>query len=146
MIANLTAIEVLAIARAAAGAKKFRDAVQPGTYQIDTVVHLTGEVRVGEDYEVAPTASIPLLPVLALLCQKLGARKREEILTIIMECMREALFADEEAHKVMVEAFPELKEHVQTLKALMQELPKVPEKGKVTGDVLAEGVRAKAAA
>jgi hypothetical protein len=56
------------------------------------------EVTIGHDTDKAPTASIPLLPALALMVKRMGAT-REDALKTLRECLQQAIDLDEKAEK-----------------------------------------------
>ncbi len=49
-----------------AAVDKARPSLKPGIVDIDVAVHIKGTITVGEDYDTAPTVSIPLKETLAL--------------------------------------------------------------------------------
>jgi hypothetical protein len=84
----LNDVEALLLAK---GIKADRDAVAPGEYVIDTIVHVQGTLTVAEDPQPkVPTVSIPLKEVLALFIARSGAT-RESSLKLLRECMSIAL-------------------------------------------------------
>ena len=69
------------------------------------VINMTLEIdklTIGHDTDKSPTASIPLLPTLALLVKRMGAT-REAAMTMLTEVMDEALTLDKNAAKALLE-------------------------------------------
>lgn len=58
---GLTNLETLAVAKCvkSTALKQARDGVEPGKYEVNSLVRISGEVRVGEDYEAKKTAAMP---------------------------------------------------------------------------------------
>ena len=77
--------------------KKFKDAdldLDVGRHFIDetVVVHVSGSVERHEDQMIAPTVSIPLIPVVAFLWERLGV-ERERAMHVLREAITEAMRA-----------------------------------------------------
>lgn len=86
------------------GKEELRDKVSPNQTLKGIKVEMTleiGEVTFGHDTDRAPTASIPLLPTLALLLKRMGFQ-RDSAMEIIREVMTEALTFDEKAGKTIL--------------------------------------------
>lgn len=76
-----------------------RDNANPDRTTKGLVINMTLEVDeliVGHDTDKEPTASIPLLPVLALMVKRSGATK-DATLALLREVMEEALTLDKDA-------------------------------------------------
>lgn len=81
-----------------------REAVAPGTYTIDELVHISGGMTVGEDYPQNITAAVPWQKLAAVLFSKLNGVTVESV-------VREALAAevdDEEITKAAKAAISKL--------------------------------------
>lgn len=109
-----------------------RDQLGPGVHK-DIEVTLTvkvGEMRIAQDTDKAPTASIPTKAAMALLLKRMGFQ-RDEAMDTLKEVMEEALTCDTKAEKALLaelgvtEIEQELKERV------IAKLPRTPVKGKV---------------
>ncbi len=95
----LTPIQKLAINKLEVGQV---EEFAPGTYQVEPfTVEISGEIRVGVSSSVTPTASIPLIPTLALAIRRMGIQ-REPFLAKLQEVMTEVLTADEATRTAMV--------------------------------------------
>jgi len=82
-----------------------RDGADPDRTIRGLVINMTLEVdelQIGHDTDKAPTASIPLLPTLALLVKRMGAT-REAALEMLTEVMDEALTLGKDATKALLE-------------------------------------------
>jgi len=82
-----------------------RDVVAPDQTIEGMVLNLTLEVstlEIGHDTDKMPTASIPLLPTLALMIRRMGCQ-RDEALRILKEAMTEALTLDKDAMKRLLD-------------------------------------------
>lgn len=62
----LTSFETIAVSKAIASKveKEARENLEPGKYEIDTLVRVFGSLSVGEDYEQNKTASMPQVKML----------------------------------------------------------------------------------
>lgn len=109
-----------------------RSEVGPGVHR-DIEVSLTvkvGEMRIAQDTDKAPTASIPVKAALALMLKRMGFQ-REEAMETLKEVMEQALSFDKSAEKELMAELgvadieKELKERV------LSKLPRTPVKGKV---------------
>ena len=135
-------IDILALTKAfkEAAEKKARAEVNPGSYTIDTWVHLKGSVNVGEDYDQQIWQTSKPLALLALLADKLN----EDTLRVVISEYVAAL--DDAGMMVEIEAKgPSLKDRTdEAIKAVKAETKK-PCKGKVTTKLeveFADGVKA----
>jgi len=136
-------------------AKEARKALEPGEYDIDTTVHITGTLKVGEDHTIAPTASLLNQEFLALVLHHAGIT-RDAAANVIKKVADDYLVnwtgSDEdkasakEERKALVAAFdPEGK--IEGIFAEFKDtLPQIPSKGKVTWKGNAEEVAADAPA
>lgn len=81
-----------------------RDQVAPDQtlegVKIDMILEV-GTVKIGHETDKAPTASIPLLPTLALLVRKMGFQ-RDKALEMLKEAMQEAINLDKSAAKALL--------------------------------------------
>lgn len=120
--------------------KDAREETKPGVY-LGMVMDLTVEVdemRVAPDTDKSPTASIPLLPTLALLLKRMGVQ-RDAALDILKEVMTEALDLGKDATKNLLDetGVADMEKRLKT--EVIDKLPRVPVKGAVT--VKADDVR-----
>ena len=82
-----------------------RDKVAPDQTIEGMVLNLTlevGALTIGHDTDKAPTASIPLLPTLALMVRRMGVQ-RDAALALLKETMTEALTLDKDAMKRLLD-------------------------------------------
>lgn len=124
-------------------AKSSRNALPTGTHEIEEILtlQLTGSVTVGEDSTRAPTCSIPLLPVCALLLKRMGCQ-RDAAMELLREVMTAALEMGEDARTQLLAetGVAEAEESLQ--KDVIAKLKRSPVKGQVTvkGDIFAVGI------
>jgi hypothetical protein len=85
------------------------------------------EMTIGHDTDKAPTASIPLLPTLALLVKRMGAT-RDAALKLLQEVMEEALTLDKSASEELLkdQGVVDAEEAVKT--KVIAKLPRTPVK------------------
>lgn len=84
-----------------------RERCEPDQTIEGLVINMTLEIdklTVGHDSDKAPTASIPLLPTLALLVKRMGVT-RDAALDAIRGAMEEALALDKDAAKAIMQEF-----------------------------------------
>lgn len=125
------AAERLAMSKISAG--DARDIVKPGVYNIDTTVNIKGTITVGEDYETTPTANIPILPVMALLVQRMGFQ-REKAMKLIVDAINESI-ADKDTTVLenLQKDTAEIEAAIEVVrKGIISKLAKVKANGKVT--------------
>ncbi len=84
-----------------------------------------GELKIGHDTDKAPTASIPLLPTLALLVKKMGFQ-RDKALTMIREAMTEAIDMDKDAAKAMLKEEGVAEAEKLVKQEVINQLPRIP--------------------
>jgi hypothetical protein len=124
--ANSIALSKLA---AAAGA---RGVLTPGQYAVDTTVRVTGTVKVGADYDTAPTVSIPLKETLALFIHRCGVT-REAAIVALREAMAEAIAVDGKGQGALSETMPIVNETMARVESdIIAHLPRQNRKGAVT--------------
>lgn len=107
--------------------------IAPGNIQIDTevVVRLEGELVRKKDFQRAPTVSIPLIPTMALLIQRLGIQ-RETAKALIFEVMLEAILDKstlEEKYELFETHIKDVEAAMEHVQEITQSLPKVDTKG-----------------
>lgn len=112
-------------------AKRVRDGVEAGEYDLDTVVHLhvSGVLEVGEDTSATPTHKIPWKTVFALFLHHAGIT-RELAMDKLVLAMQEALKTGDDAAELLAALAP-LEEAESLVQAGLQELPKEPRRGAV---------------
>ena len=110
-------------------AKLARPDVEPGEYDIDTVVHLhvSGTLDVGEDEQYVPTVKIPWKAVMALFLRYAGCTREHAMASLVL-AMQQALKTGENAAE-LVAALADVEE-AEALAGLA-ELPVQPRAGKV---------------
>jgi hypothetical protein len=130
---KLEAIETLALDKAANGsAKPARAAVKPGEYPVNFLAHIVGTVKVGEDHDTKPTASIPFKKALAALAHVAGCTGAAGVKKI-ERAMRIALETDADAGEVLAEIMPQVERiEASIIEPMLAKLPKKPVKGSVT--------------
>jgi len=122
-------------------AKKWKNEpvdLNAGRHWIDeeVVVRVTGSVEKRDDQLVSPTVSIPLIPTLALLVEKMGIT-REHALTMLRDAISEAMTdgVNEDAH--IKERISDVEKAVTTVrKELIDQLPKMKRGGRLMLDDL----------
>jgi len=126
------ALAILQAAKKGVDAKVARDETNPGVYRnIKLDVHIeVDEMRVGHDTDRAPTSSIPLLPVCALLLKRMGIQ-REEALDILKDVMTQALDMGTDATKVLLADTGVADMEKRLKEEVIAKLPRVPTKGAV---------------
>ena len=123
------ALAILQAAKKGVDAKVARDETNPGVYRnIKLDVHIeVDEMRVGHDTDRAPTSSIPLLPVCALLLKRMGIQ-REEALDILKDVMTQALDMGTDATKVLLADTGVADMEKRLKEEVIAKLPRVPTK------------------
>ena len=107
-----------------------RTLATPDTKTKGLVINLTievGELSVGHDTDKAPTASIPLLPTLALLTKRMGAT-RDDAVKAIREAMEGALALDKPAAQALLEECGVAEAEAAIKKDIIGKLPRTPVK------------------
>ena len=128
-----------------------RDEVQPDQKIEGLTINMTlqiDELKVGHDTDKAPTASIPLLPTLALMAKRLGAT-REATLKMIREVMTEAISLDKDATNRLLDEAGVAEAQKMVKDEVIGKLPRTPVKKsvKVKGvNLTVTGVNKRAAA
>ena|GEM_PF-5555287 len=122
-------------------AKEAREALNPGEYEIDTTVHITGTMKIGEAHEIAPTASILNADFLTMVLHHAGIT-RDAATKLIEKVASDYLVdwtgsdEDKEEAKAARKAKVEEIDPDGKIKAIFSEfknsLPRIPSKGKVT--------------
>ena len=115
--------------------KKFKDAdldLDVGRHFIDetVVVHVNGSVERHEDQWIAPTVSIPLIPVVAFLWERLGI-ERERAMMILREAVTEAMQAKVNESPIIKSKMDDVTEAIAAVKQdLIAKLPKMRRTGR----------------
>jgi len=94
-----------ALKKVAKTAGDARERAEPDQTLNGLVINMTLEIdtlTIGHDSDKAPTASIPLLPTLALLVKRMGVT-RDAALDAIKGAMEEALALDKDAAKALMQ-------------------------------------------
>jgi len=115
--------------------KKFKDAdldLDVGRHWVDetVVVRVSGTVERHEDQWIAPTVSIPLIPVVAFLWERLGV-ERGEAMGILRGAIQDAMRAKVEESPSIKSKMDDVAEAVAAVKRdLIGELPKMRRTGR----------------
>ena len=115
--------------------KKFKDAdldLDVGRHWVDetVVVRVSGTVERHEDQWIAPTVSIPLIPVVAFLWERLGV-EREDAMGILRGAIQDAMRAKVEESPSIKSKMDDVAEAVAAVKRdLIGELPKMRRSGR----------------
>lgn len=137
----MTSIITIAASKAikAKDAKAARPDVGVGQHRVDFWLRITGLVKVGEDYETAPTVAIPYKRAFAALCKISGCTGKAGI-NKIRQAMEIALSddTDETAKDALsnIEDIERIEREI--IDPMLQSLPKLDCKGKVTTDLEVE--------
>ena len=97
---------------------------------IDMRLALT-EMNIGHDTDKAPTASIPLLPCLALMVKRMGAT-REAALQTLKEVMEQALALDKDASESLLKEAGVAEAEELVVNRVISQLPRTKVKKSVT--------------
>jgi hypothetical protein len=116
-------------------------ALEPGRHHYDEVVtiRVSGTVEKQADQLVAPTATLPLIPILALFWEKAGVT-RDRALAILREAITEAMAEKANKGERIEARIKDVETAVQAVKdELIAKLPKAKRAGRVvTKDLLIE--------
>jgi hypothetical protein len=115
-------------------------AFDPGEHFVDETVtiHVSGTVKKHADTMVAPTASVPLLPVIALFWEKSGIA-RDHALRILKEALIEALENGKSRDEQIEARLKDVEKAVETVKRdLIAALPRQKRSGRITHDLTLE--------
>lgn len=108
-----------------------RDLLAPGVYPIDTMVHVKGEISVGEDYDVAPTVSIPLKETLALFIAYSGVT-RDAAIAALRRAMQQSIAVDGKGKGALESTMPIVAQTMATVQQeIIDQLPRQDRKGPV---------------
>lgn len=115
--------------------------LEPGKHFIDEqfLVRLHGTVEKLDDELAAPTVSIPLIPALAFLFDRLGM-DRDEALVVLRDALKQAMNKDEKEDAAIAARMSDVNEAVKAVrKDLIGQLPPMRRAGKViTNDLQVE--------
>jgi hypothetical protein len=115
--------------------KKFKDSeleLGVGRHSVDEtfVVRVVGSVEKHEDQWIAPTISIPLIPVVAFLWERLGV-ERDTAMTILRDAITEAMQSKTNESPSIKSRMDEVAEAVAAVKRdLIGVLPKMRRSGR----------------
>ena len=100
------ALALVQAAKKGLDADAARSETEPGVYRdiTMTVEIKVDEMRVGNDTDKAPTASIPLLPTCALLLKRMGIQREEVIDKLPRVPVKGAVRVDKDAVHVVVKS------------------------------------------
>jgi hypothetical protein len=150
IVCDLSAIETQAIRRVIKdGAfNKSRDAFGPGLYPVDITVRISGNLKVGDNFEKAPTIRIPQKKVMALMLAKAGAI-RPHLMKLMEECIGETIrmqlaaeATGEDTEKTVSSSLQEQyeAEYDVMVDQLCAGLPKIKERGHVLAELSMERI------
>jgi len=103
-----------------------------GRHNVDEtfVVRVCGSVEKHEDQWIAPTISIPLIPVIAFFWDRLGV-EQDEAMTILRDAIKEAMLSKTNESPNIKSKMDEVAEAVAAVKHdLIAELPKMRRSGR----------------
>jgi len=107
--------------------------LEPGRYYCDEVltVRLNGFVEKKDDEFVAPTVSIPLIPTLALFCEKCGVT-RDHALRMLREAITEAMLDGNKKDEQIQSRIKDVDNAIKAVRTeLIDRLPKMRRSGKL---------------
>lgn len=122
-------------------AKKWKNEIvdlATGRHYIDEeiVVRVTGSVEKRDDQFVAPTVSIPLIPTLALLIEKMGVT-RDHALRMLREAVSESMIEGINEDASIKERISDVEKAIATVRTdLIDKLPKMKRSGRLVLDDL----------
>jgi hypothetical protein len=125
--------------------KKFKDSkldLDVGGHWIDetVVLRVSGSVERHEDQWIAPTVSIPLIPVIAFFWQRLGI-ERDAAMGVLREAIAEAMRAKTDESPSIKSKMDDVAEAVAAVKRdLIEGLPKMRRAGRTDVSDLAVSV------
>lgn len=94
------------------------------------IVRIVGSVERHEDQWIAPTISIPLIPVIAFFWERLGV-ERDEVMSVLRDAIREAMLSKTNESPSIKSRMDEVAEAVAAVKHdLIAELPKMRRAGR----------------
>jgi hypothetical protein len=115
--------------------KKFKDAeleLGVGRHNVDEtfVVRVVGSVEKHEDQWIAPTISIPLIPVIAFFWDRLGV-EQDAAMGVLRDAIKEAMLSKTNESPNIKSKMDEVAEAVAAVKTdLIAELPKMRRSGR----------------
>jgi hypothetical protein len=117
-----------------------REMLKAGEYDIDTTVRISGKIRVGEDYKVAPTVSIPLKETLALFIAYSGVTGEHAIKALRL-AMQHSISLTGCGQGELAKNMPIVDENIARVQnEIIATLPRQPRKGQVTTKLNVEKV------
>jgi len=122
-------------------AKKWKNEsvdLNAGRHWVDeeVVIRVTGSVEKRDDQFVSPTVSIPLIPTLALLVEKMGIT-REHAINMLREALSEAMADGVNEDARINERITDVEAAVKTVRQeLIDQLPKMKRSGRLVLDDL----------
>jgi hypothetical protein len=106
--------------------------LDPGQHFFDETVtlHISGSVTKQSDQMVAPTASLPVIPVLALFWEKCGV-SRDHALRMLREAITEAIQNGKNKDERIEARIKDVEKAIGTVRKSLAELPKTKRAGRV---------------
>ena len=130
MKTNLTGIEALALAKAAAAVEDAASMADGTTETFDLVLHIKGSMTKGKPSVKKPTSRALTLETLALMFHRLGVQ-REAAAEVIVAALTDSITLDADAKKTLLETTGVAAAKVK-IDEIMDTLPKTPVAGRVT--------------
>jgi hypothetical protein len=114
---------------AATGARQM---LTPGEYDIDQTLHIKGTIKVGEDYDTAPTVSIPLKETLALFIAYSGITG-DHAKAALVKAMQHSISLTGTGQGELAKTMPVVNQTLAEVENdIIAKLPRQPRKGAVT--------------
>jgi hypothetical protein len=124
--------EIVAFAKALTDRSKeyltARDDLAPGRYDVDATFHVSGEIGVGADSDVAAAGIIPGAEALALMLEACGPSDPAKARALLKKVIKRAL-AKDKVPAVEMAMVEEAKQEV------VAKLPRQPRRGSVTANL-----------
>lgn len=133
--------DVLSVAMGKIAApSKARSNLLPGTYNVDSIVRVSGTLRVGENYERAPTVSVPLKETLALFIAYSGITATHAT-TALTRALGEAIAKTGTGQGSLAETMPIVEQTMNRVQSeVIDNLPRVNVSGRVDASLNIEEV------
>jgi hypothetical protein len=133
-------VEPIYLVAAAHGLKKgldekaARNDLGPGVHKnVELDLHVKiDELRIAADTDKAPTASIPLLPAMALLLQRFQPSDRQKAVGVLKEVMEQAIKLSKDDSKQLLAASGVEEAQKIIKEQIIASMDRTPVKGKVT--------------
>lgn len=95
------------------------------------IVRVRGEIEKHDDQMIAPTISIPIIPVLAFFWEKVGL-ERDAAMTMLKEAITEAMQENRKEDAAVLKRIEDVEAAIKAVKTdLIATLPKMPRAGRL---------------